>query len=257
VRRRNARRFRADSTTFLLATEQGESSHGNWAISYGDMVTLLLSFFVLFFGVRESSKIQKFQKTITQKSGAVGMGSNPAATASVSTGTGTGAGAGTATKVDQAWKKLKNLEGARFVKDQQRLVIEFPDVAFFQFNRTELTKEGKKELSNFAELFNPYQQDLRLIVIGYTDNVPVKLSKKKNKVYRYTDNWELSALRGVSAVRELVLLGLSSERVRVGGEGEWKGQSSYASGSAADTGVGDWKSRRVVLVIESEEKAKR
>lgn len=270
MRSRASRGYRTDSTKFLLESETHDSSHSNWAISYGDMVTLLLSFFVLFFGVREQSKLQKFQKSIEQKAGGAGLGAagtaastatgtTTAATTATAPGTGTGTGLGSGTKagssipidkVDQAWKRLRMLDGARLVKDQQRLVIEYPEIAFFKFNRTELTNEGKAELRSFAELFTPFQADLKLIVIGYTDNVPVKISKKKNKVYRYTDNLELSALRGVSAVRELIVLGVNGERIRVGGEGEWKGQNQAEVAA-------DWKSRRVVLVIESEEGAKR
>ena len=37
-----------------LATEEGEiDSEGSWAISYGDMITLLLTFFILFFNMKK------------------------------------------------------------------------------------------------------------------------------------------------------------------------------------------------------------
>jgi flagellar motor protein MotB len=90
-------------------------------------------------------------------------------------------------------------------------------------------------------------------VIGYTDGTPVRALASN----RYSDNLELSALRAVSAVRFLTSLGISRDKMRVGGDGEWKIPSPDNTTLPTEaTAAAKAFSRRVVLLIETEESSK-
>lgn len=178
-----------------LKSKVFKSNHidNHWAISYGDMITLLLGFFVLFFNIKtETVNIKLIQKNLLKK---------------FSTDTNTSRTEGprivdkkenSIPKIPIASEKIKNDLKISTNLQGEKLLIEFPEITFFESGRYDLTTEGKKALSDFASTVSADLGNVRFIVRGYTDN-----SKLKSAIGRAKDNLELSAFRSLSAIRYL------------------------------------------------------
>jgi chemotaxis protein MotB len=241
---RRLSRARAEAETEI-------DSEGSWAISYGDMITLLLTFFILFFSVdaktTESRALQKAliahltpeqQKSPPVEGVASGEESPPQR-------------AGGAHGIEQ---KIKDALGAQLHVVGERVIVEFPQVSFFDFGKTDLTQEGKQALSKFVSLYMPYAGTHLLGIRAYTDYKQVLQIPGR----RFNDNLELSALRSVASMRTLQKAGIPLTRMRLGGYGELRLtredlQRSLASQAKQGTpGLGLALARKIVLVIEPE-----
>lgn len=218
-------------------------SEGTWAISYGDMITLLLAFFVLFFTVdpekeRSDELTSSLVVALTEDSGAdetkkpsemLNLGDNP--------------GEGIEQRLIDKW-------GAAVHQVGHKIIIDFPGISFYQLGNVRVNSEGEDTLKRFAEKYMPYSGKYLLGIRAFTDSRPIKYKKK------YRDNLELSALRSVSAMRVLRDAGIPLDRMKLGGYGELKvtydelkeqSKKKYNKDALA-------LARRVVLVIEPEMK---
>ncbi len=179
---------------------QEVDSEGTWAISYGDMVTLLLTFFVLFFSAdrvqtQNKMKLEFLAKNNSGQSQTTGYDQAPALT--------------------EVSKSMAEKLIGKIYPNDNFLLIEFPGISFFKFSKIELTSKGKKTLSDFVKTYSPYINDYQVGIRAFTDS-----KKVKNKSSRFKDNLELSALRSVATMRYLHELGIPMNRIRVGGYGE-------------------------------------
>jgi chemotaxis protein MotB len=216
----------------LRAPFSGEEVENNWAISYGDMITLLLGFFVIFFNIKnETMNLNLIKKDLDQyfdspqgqsqqRDPALAESLGDQQTVPVLT-----------SDISNALQIKSNLEG-------ERILVEFPGVSFFQSASHRLTPSGQEALQNFSQAISSHLGLFRLVVRGYTDGQPVKGTS------RYKDNLELSAFRSLSAIRFLSKQGIRLEHMRVAGFGE-------SSKSRVDKAKEDYEQqRKVVIVIE-------
>ncbi|MCK9909485.1 OmpA family protein, partial [Microbacteriaceae bacterium K1510] len=101
-----------------------------------------------------------------------------------------------------------------FEETGEGLMVRLPEKVLFNSGSAELEMEGKKTIASLAEVLQRFPQRVR--IEGYTDDVPVKHSK-------YNSNWELSAARAISVMREMVdSHGLPASRFMVAGWGAYK-----------------------------------
>ncbi len=109
----------------------------------------------------------------------------------------------------------------------------------FKTGSWELSDAGKKTISALAEKLAPTQEN-KLVVIGYTDNVPIGPGLEEQGI---STNEELS-LRRAEAVREfLISKGFDPDLVSVKGRGE----ANPVAGNA--TAKGRSQNRRVELSL--------
>lgn len=183
-------------------------SEGSWAVSYGDMVTLLMSFFVLYFTVDTNKHNQQLvQQELMVRLTQSGMTlDEELADQRMSMGKEKGVGI-----EDSIVKEL----GGKVYKFEKGLLIDFTDVSFFDFGKIKLTKEGKAALDKFAKIYEPFAGSYRLQVQAFTDT-----RKVRNDNPRFKDNLELSALRSVASVRELQQAGVPLDKMKIAGFGE-------------------------------------
>lgn len=214
-----------------------EADEGSWSISYGDMVTLLLAFFILFFSIDpQKSKESAMARSLLESLAPLVTQSD------VSRPLPESKGESLARPIDP---KIINELGAELTEVGQKLVVEFPEISFFESGQIELTKNGGKILAEFAKLYVPYAGTHMLNIVGFTDERPLRSRKTGAR-----DNLELSALRAVAAQRHLQSDGIPLDRMRLGGYGvkhtplNGEDQSSQARSLAA--------ARRIVLVVEPE-----
>jgi flagellar motor protein MotB len=180
---------------------QSTDTEGSWAISYGDMITLLLSFFVIFFSfdfnkakekTLEKSAIKNIALMKTFKEKKTGIGE----------------------KDTQTIDDLNEITTVVKKERDGKLVVFFKGANFFDSGATMVNDIGQVLLSKFIKNYVPYAGKFRVKIQAFTDNKPVS---KTNP--RYRDNVELSALRSISVMRYLQNNGVPLNRVEIGGKG--------------------------------------
>ncbi len=216
----------------LRAPFSSEEVENSWAISYGDMITLLLGFFVIFFNIKSETMnmtlIQKDLDKYFKNQSQIEEGRKVAQVQDKNAGPGVPIAS---TQLVNSLKLKSNLEG-------ERILVEFPGVSFFNSASHQLTESGKDVLKDFSRAIEGHLGQFRLVVRGYTDGIPV------SKGSRYKDNLELSAFRSISAIRFLANQGLNLSQMRIAGYGE----SSLSRQAINSKDRGD--ERKIVIVIE-------
>jgi len=223
---------------FRRGSNPAEGDHNsNWAISYGDMITLLLAFFVLFFSVdARKTEVDNLNLAISEEFNKHLANQDKLISKTVwgaSGGQSEGSYAGMQSELAELFEVKSTVQG-------NKLIVEFPNVSFFNSAEYQLTPEGVIALGRFAKLFSNFSGRMRLIVRGYTDNRPIRATAGRF----ISDNLELSAFRAISALRVLEKSGIPFHVMRIGGYGETDKSSerSPASIQAQD--------RKIVLVVE-------
>ena len=223
--------------------EPEQNKSGEWLTTYSDMVTLLLTFFVLLFSFSEIDA-QKFRSIMSSFQGGTGVLEG-----------------GTTLDLDEVdetfygileedLEKLKDILeeyadsiglGSQIILsvEERGLVIRFMDNVLFDSGKADLKPESIEILKSIAEILNREEFEERLIKIeGHTDTDPIVYSRE------FPTNWELSAIRATNVLRYLVEEeGIEGSRVSS------SGYSFYRPIAPNDTKENKAKNRRVDIVI--------
>lgn len=242
-----------------LQSHEEIDSEGSWAVSYGDMITLLLTFFIIFFSIKPVDNASGPNKNAGLQISLIKALKAESKTAAQSPSQNIGqAGSKKEPVIAEdnsnqhglSKKLLEKIKGTPHIKGEE-ILIEFPDISFFNTSKIELTKDGEDALREFSKIFIPYMGHFQVSIRAFTDSRKVKNTNE----YRFKDNLELSALRGVAAMRLMQKSGLPLERIKVAGYGELRTtMRDIASISKEYTPAEKSKalslSRKIVLVIE-------
>ena len=114
---------------------------------------------------------------------------------------------------------LMGQERVRIVGDR----FIFSSEVLFSTGSSDLSKEGKAEISNVTEILSSIMEDIPdnidwvIRVDGHTDNTPL------SGVGEFKDNWELSQARALSVVKYMITeLNFSGSRLAANGFGEYQ-----------------------------------
>ncbi len=231
--------------------EEPQAGAPLWMTTYGDMVTLLLCFFVLLFSF-STVDAQKFQSMIQSFQGSLGILESGT---SITTDNFITEAMKDELTTDQRqeledFRKLEevvetylesyDLESDVLVsQENEGLMLRFQDNVLFDPGKAELKPKSKEILSDIAIfLQSPEFISKSIRVEGHTDTVKV------NRSSIYPTNWELSAGRASNVVRYFIEdIDLAPERFSISGYGE------YRPIVPNDTAENKSKNRRVDIVI--------
>lgn len=223
----------------LNSLEEEVENDELWAISYGDMITLLLSFFVIYFSTdfKKNEKEKIDQHLITNFKYLDLSDSKPRKVNTKSFDK----------KGTSSYPNFELLKNAQIRKINDRLVVHFENMNIYESASPTPNKNGEEMLAAFAQKFVPYAGIYKISVKAFTDNRPV-LAK-----YRYKDNMELSALRAVAALRILQKHGIPLSRLEIAGYGEMNKLSQFIPEEKLkkmDKKAIESISRTVILIIK-------
>ena len=197
-----------------------------WLMTYSDMITLLLTFFVLMIAYANYDKV-KFWAVIESTRDALGgsgvlpqwksyMQGEPIPTPSSNT------------KEDEETQNLvevaqniKNLNGdINYKITNKGVTIILPDkFILFDSGSAAIRQEAMLTLKQVAQILSEaLKGKLRyndIQIAGHTDNSPIYTSE-------YADNWELSTARATNVLRLLVNYGLDESRLSAIGYADQK-----------------------------------
>lgn len=227
-----------------------------WMTTYGDMVTLLMCFFVLLFAF-SSIDAQKFEAVMQSFQGSAGILSGgkslseaPMVFDAMPEDKTSRNEVVELNKLEELKKKVEKYLEENDMQAQvsleleaKGLIIRFKDNVLFDPGSATIKTDSTGIIDFLGSLLN--SEDLineEVRVEGHTDNVP-------NYSVLYPSNWELSTGRATNVVRYFIEeVGLNPNRVSAAGYGE------YRPIDTNDTASGRSANRRVdVVVIKREE----
>ncbi|MFA0888252.1 MAG: flagellar motor protein MotB [Synergistales bacterium] len=229
-----------------------EPRAGNWLTTYGDMVTLILTFFVLLYSF-STIDIMKFEKMLMSFRGAVGLieGGKSYQPEDQSFSGSRMEDAGESRRPTKDFLKVaerlrtlvreKGLEREiQVVVEKRGIVVSISESLLFGSGQYELSPRGKPFLSALAELLKTFPEGLS--AEGHTDNQPLS----RGGFVR--DNWALSSLRASGLIAFLEESGgVSARRMQAVGYGPSRPIMPN------DTPEHRQMNRRVDLVVLSED----
>lgn len=194
-----------------------------WLATYGDMVTLLLTFFVFLFAF-STIDVQKFEKLLLSFQGALGVMPGGKSVEEETTnpfGGQTASDAGTSTRQTQDIRHVservvtlvrrEQMEGQVSVTvDQRGIVISLSEQVLFETGAVDLRPEGQRLIHKMGLLLAEVPNALS--VEGHTDGVPLRGGP-------YRDNWGLSAMRAAGVASFLISAGVEAGRLQAVGFG--------------------------------------
>lgn len=195
-----------------------------WVISYADLVTLLLGFFIILYATADQN-VAKF--------GALSRGLSNAFNVPVKEGIGGGTlfqgGTGIIPERNDRADLPLDLEAIRRVvqgkteetgmagkiaveKGQDRIILRLSDNLVFSSASADIRPEARPVLATVAKALQINGNEVS--IEGHTDNIPLATD-------RYPSNWELSSARATAVLRVLTEeFGVDAKRVVASGYGE-------------------------------------
>jgi chemotaxis protein MotB len=194
-----------------------------WMSSFSDLVTLLLTFFVLLLSMANFDPV-KFSQTAESLQGVFGILEtfptipiHPIMAVPKKTG--------------DEQKKKESLKDAEKIKQivetknmseavkvditEKGIAIMLRDPVGFASGSADLKEQGKEILKDIGDVIKS-NADLKVRVEGHTDDVPISTA-------RYRSNWELSSSRSLSVVQLLsAQTGIKPENMSAVGYGEYR-----------------------------------
>lgn len=196
------------------------SSGSEWLISYVDLTTLLLVFFILAYSLSDGSlsEVSGASETIQEvaggnQAGAVGNDQkNETLKAAGSSDTENNLSP-EFSRITESIMGGKFGESLEVIKKDNSVNIRIKDSILFESGNALLSGEGNDLLDKLTDIF--FVEDYLIAVEGHTDSLPIS-----NK--QFPSNWELSASRATEVVRYLIESGIEKERLKAIGYADTK-----------------------------------
>jgi chemotaxis protein MotB len=178
---------------------RAKGNEEGWLLSYADLITNLLLFFVVLLTAAQMNKgrLQQIAKSLSGAEGAASLES-------------------IRREIDAqiAQKKLQDLVRTTVTADGLELSLNSGLV--FDSGRAQLRPEFEETISSMLQALAPYSTKYAFAVEGHTDSTPLTNGSV------FATNWELSSARAIVVRQRLENVGISRERIRVEGYADTK-----------------------------------
>ena len=185
-----------------------KENHERWVISYADLVTLLLGFFIILYATADVD-ITKFEVVSREIKRAfnVDVGNGSEGSPLFAGGSGIAPSPFSSSPINRDLEMIREQVRRRseergmstgeitVTRDQQNIIIRLADQLLFPSASATLRDNALPLLEVVGSVVTTLPNEIR--VEGHTDNVPVGTE-------RYPTNWELSSARATAVLRYLV-----------------------------------------------------
>ncbi len=202
-----------------------------WVMTFADLVTLLMVFFILLFamGSIEDEKWRLIKESLKTALGTdfipeagtrqgldvIDMNINEESINAVDE-----VGAMVAKEIEEIASEVEEfvyknkLSGqVQVSSDELGAVITIADVVLFPPGQAKMSPAGKKVIKQVFELLNQFNYQVK--IEGHTDDSPIRTE-------RFPSNWELSASRAAEVARMFVQTGFAAENLSIEGLAEFR-----------------------------------
>lgn len=235
--------------------KQEDSGGASWVTTFSDLMSLLLTFFILLFSMSTVSEEKFSAASQSIQSAFVGQGAGAGVLDGGLTNDEADSGDGASDdeedefltndipqailKMEEEALALIEAEGIEdkvaVSSDQEGIYLDIQESILFRSGEADITYEGEETLDSLISVIKLSENNV--VVEGFTDDVPMSSSK-------FPSNWELSTARALSVVHHLAdSKGIKANRLSAKGYGE------YSPLVPNDSPENRAKNRRVNIVI--------
>lgn len=237
-----------------------------WMVTYGDMTTLLLTFFVLMFTIAEIDGqelkliLSSFNGAFGIQTGGLTLQEGPLAEMGQQIETLPSSTSGE-TLADMTQKEIslkqdiEEKEKVEVLIEERGLKIMLLGDSFFRKGSAALTIKGREKVERIGEFIRELSRegpafDYEVLVEGHTDDSPIL-----QHTTSFDNNYELSVLRATAIVDHWVnVQGISPFRTNleaeIGNKFVASGYSEFRPIASNDTPEGKARNRRVEIIIK-------
>ncbi|MCK9336419.1 MAG: OmpA family protein [Arcobacteraceae bacterium] len=214
-----------------------------WLVQFGDLMSLLLVFFILLLSmaVMDKKKVEEYFTIMKKAMGFLDKTTNlddqseelnqsqgedsqqdPEDSQSSQMNE-------AAEEVEEVVKQMNEVsqmqsEQIEIVKSQNEFILDIPTTLLFRDDEYELTNtDAKAFIAKVARVIRTMPNTFSVEIIGHTD----RSRYKSNDIPR--DNWDISALRSISVVKELIKNRIDPAQLKVSAHASYKPKSDIAT----------------------------
>jgi chemotaxis protein MotB len=200
-------------------------------MSYADMVTLLMAFFLAMLSVSHVDPVlfEQMKK---------GLRSDVGKDKDVKTPLGEIKHDLDSLLADQRGRGEVSVDLGR-----EGIILEFSSSAIYDPGRAEIGPAARANMDKIAEAIQHIEYyKFAVDIEGHTDNIPIN-------TLQFPSNWELSVSRATNIVKYLIGKGIPSERLKAAGYADTKPKAPNVDGNGKPVPANQAKNRRIVLKI--------
>ena len=225
--------------------KQAHASGERWLLTYADLITLLVAFFIIMYGMSATDAVKfqslagsmqkAFNVDILQGQDSQGL-NNQGGPNIVPMSEQEKQDFQFITKEINAFSESQSIgDELQVSANKEGVVISLSGNLLFNSGRTQLRLESRDTLNKVVDILTSIHNEVR--IEGHTDNVPTNST-------RYPTNWELSSERALTVVRYMIDFGgLEPKRFSAVGYGEFRPIANNG------TPEGRARNRRVDILI--------
>ena len=210
---------------------EDEHVEEDWLISYADMVTLLMAFFIAIASISkvDMSLFEQMKKGLRSEIGREKEVKTPLAEIKHD--------------LDSLLAPEKKAGNVSLTLGNEGIVMEFSSSAFYDVGKADFNPEAKTSLDKVVgAIQNITYYKFKIDIEGHTDNVPIKS-------LQFPSNWELSVARATNIVKYLISQGISADRLKAAGYADTKPKFPNVDAQGNPIPENQAKNRRIVVRI--------
>ncbi len=225
----------------LKHEEEHAGNHERWLLTYADLITLLMIFFILMYTISNVDKQKLAQVAASLSEALVGdksgkiIGESPGSAIVPGKGQEAQAMAKARESLNKFIKENK-LEAKVEVHEEERgLVISIKEPMLFVSGSAVIANQYKGVLVKLGTALKGFSNTIR--VEGHTDNIPINTAQ-------FPSNWELSTARATNVLKFMISdVGIGPSRLSAVGYGEYR--NLHPNDTVAHRG----QNRRVDIIL--------
>jgi chemotaxis protein MotB len=204
-----------------------DDSSSSWLVTYSDVITLLLAFFVMILSVSDlnQGKIESLKEGLAEI-----ISSEQPATPFTDIKQG----------LDDYVAQHGLEEQVSVTLDPLGVQVEFANVALYDSGSADLKSDATPLLQELSRVIRDVSHGSHTIEVeGHTDDLPIATAQ-------FPSNWELSAARATGVVKYLLASGIEKQRLKASGFADSKPKADIEDASLSEQREAN---RRVVVSI--------
>ncbi len=223
----NIRDAMANAHASVEHVEEGGES--NWLVSYADMMTLLVMFFVILlsFSTIDPKKFEQMKKSAAEEFG----GSYQVPFEQMSK------------RIQESVRNLGLEQSLNIHQTDDGVEISITGTVFFELGSANLKAEAVDLVRKIIPIIQAEPTDFDIVIEGHTDDVPV------SSKLEYQSNWELSSVRACRVLNSFEIAGFPKNRLTAVGYGDARPLLPNRDLSGAPIAANQEKNRRVLIKL--------